>query len=164
MSLQRHLKASFPHMVLVQGSAFTSLFCSPFGSGSKVPDYLAMFLQPGASHCSQSASGLERSLDTSSPRRVSLIPQIHRNLSMGWAGDGVVQEMGMSQGALPLLCGTGTSEAEWDLTHPAAWPYAKGYKGQGKRCHPETKHSRSGVSWQVQTQHWKASRGPVLPL
>lgn len=22
-------------------------------------------------------------------------------------------------------------------------------------CHPETKHSRSGVSWQVQTQHWK---------
>lgn len=28
-------------------------------------------------------------------------------------------------------------------------------------CHPETKHSRSGVSWQVQTQHWEASRGPV---
>lgn len=31
-------------------------------------------------------------------------------------------------------------------------------------CHPETKHSHSGVSRQVQTQHWEASRGPVLPL
>lgn len=26
-------------------------------------------------------------------------------------------------------------------------------------CHPGTKHSHSGVSWQVQTQQWEASRG-----